>query len=320
MNNDVYAEITAQIVLSLEIGVKPWERPWDAEVPFALPTNAMTGDRYHGLNILLLWSAQDAFGFTGHRWTTYRQAQELVAEYAKKQGIDVIKKSRARGKGYYFINEDGHPLGGVRKGATGIQCLKYKPIEDSAKSENSSESNVSEPMRFVLRRFTLFNIDQVEGLSDVETVPNCVDMEAAEQLFYNANADIPVHHEGVKAYYRHDTDEIVLPDRSRFTRQDDYYATRFHELVHAVGSPSRLARDKGRYGTPEYAFEELVAELGASFLCANFGIKGTLQGHENYIASWIQLLEDDKKAIQRAASLADRAATYILERYCHPAH
>jgi antirestriction protein ArdC len=320
MNNDVYAEITAQIVLSLEIGVKPWERPWDAEVPFALPTNAMTGDRYHGLNILLLWQAQEALGFTGHRWATYRQAQELVAEVAKIEGCKIVKKERVRGKGHYFVNEEGQPLGGVRKGATGIQCLKYKPIEESKKGSDSGSSDDTEPHRFVLRRFTLFNTDQVDGLSGIDTSPQCVDLNAVETLFNNARAVIPVHHEGVKAYYCRDSDEIVLPDRSRFTELDDYYATRFHELVHAVGAPSRLARDKGHFGTPEYAFEELVAELGSIFLCANFGIKGTSELHENYIASWIQLLTEDKKAIQRAASLADKAATYILECFCHTTH
>lgn len=320
MNNDVYAEVTAQIVESLENGVKPWIRPWDADVPLSLPRNALTGDRYRGINVLLLWQAQHEFGFSGHRWTTYRQAQELLASHAKDQGINYIKKSRNRGKGFYFADENGQPLGGVRKGASGVRCLKYKPIEAKFDGKQDTDGDENDCKRFVLRRFTLFNTDQVDGLSENKAPPSWCDMEDIELLFFHSESLIPVHHEGTQAYYNRVRDEIVLPERRRFDKQSDYYATRFHELVHAVGSPDRLARTQGEFGTPEYAFEELVAELGAAFLCAHFGINGHVDGHDQYIASWIHLLNDDKKAIKKAASLADKAATFIIERFSRPTH
>ncbi|MGH8579709.1 MAG: ArdC family protein [Gammaproteobacteria bacterium] len=307
----LYAEITARIIEGLEQGVKPWQRGWDADVPLTLPRNAFTGKEYRGSNVLWLWCAREQCGFSAHVWLTYRQAQELLAKQAEARGVTVVKHHSRRG-GTYFTDAQGQPLGGVRRGAKAAHCVRYV-----VKEGDEEESSEHEDRRIIPCAFTVFNLDQVEGIEREAVPPAWEELDAAERLIAQANqsGEVAFYEEGVRAYYSRTQDCIVMPPRGRFSEQYDWYATVLHELVHATGAPQRLNRTAGVHGSPEYAFEELVADLGAAFLCARFGIKGNHTTHESYIASWLEVLNRDKLAVIRAARLAEEAVTYLLDRY-----
>ena len=281
MKESIYTRVTQEIVADLERGVAPWVKPWSGTAS-PLPHNAATGHCYRGINHLLLGIRCCAQGFASNGWITYRQAMKLG--------------------------------GNVRRGERGTSVVYYQPIDPKADDE-SSVSFGSTP-RALLRVFTVFNLDQVEGLEalvpgvsgDIPWEP----YEAADDVIERSGADI--RHQGGAAFYAPATDRIVLPVRSAFATADGYYATALHELSHWTGHASRLNRQmSGRFGSEDYAFEELVAEISSAFLCGHCAIQGQLQ-HSSYIASWIKALNEDHRAIFRAASQAQHAADYLLGR------
>jgi antirestriction protein ArdC len=279
MKESIYTRITREIVADLEHGVAPWVRPWGGTAS-ALPHNAATGHCYRGINHLLLGMRCYAQGFASNGWITFRQATKLG--------------------------------GSVRRGERGTSVVYYQPIDPKADDEGCGGFG-SKP-RAVLRVFTVFNLDQVKGLEalipDVSGDIPWAPYEAADNVIEQSGADI--RHQGGAAFYSPTIDRIVLPMRSAFGTADGYYATALHELSHWTGHPSRLNRQmSGRFGSEDYAFEELVAEISSAFLCAHCAIQGQLQ-HSSYIASWIKALNDDHRAIFRAASQAQHAADYLL--------
>ena len=279
LKDSIYTRITREIVADLEHGVAPWVRPWGGTAS-ALPHNAATGHSYRGINHLLLGMRCCSQGFASNGWITFRQAMKLG--------------------------------GKVRRGERGTSVVYYQPIDPEANDEGSVSSVGSS--RAVLRVFTVFNLDQVEGLEalipDVSGDIPWEPYKAADDVIERSGADI--RHRGGAAFYSPATDRIVLPMRSAFGTADGYYATALHELSHWTGHASRLSRQiSGTFGSEDYAFEELVAEISSAFLCAHCAIQGQLQ-HSSYIASWIKVLNDDHRAIFRAASQAQHAADYLL--------
>ncbi|KAA0510173.1 ArdC family protein [Enterobacter vonholyi] len=275
---DIYQTVTDSIIAALETGVKPWACPWQRTPGMSgLPSNYATGMGYSVMNIMLLWCSASEQGFNDSRWMTYKQA--------KAEG------------------------GQVRKGEHGTTAIFYTMLE----RENNEGETEYIPM---LKTFTVFNVEQIDGLtlSDEAVFPaeTFEPLPQAEALFRNSGATIIA--KGQNAFFAPSTDEIHLPERRLFSDAANFYATGLHELVHWSGAKSRLNREmKGKFGSEDYAFEELIAELGSAFLMADLGIVGEVQ-HESYIASWLKALRNDKRYIFKAASAASKAHRYLMDK------
>ncbi|GAA4414674.1 zincin-like metallopeptidase domain-containing protein [Quisquiliibacterium transsilvanicum] len=280
--SDLYEAVTARIVAALEAGTPPWIRPWSTDPADAAPCNLATRRPYRGVNVLLLNLQAAACGYERNRWLTFRGAQALGAR--------------------------------VRRGETGTPIVFFKLKEVRGESE-VSEAGGDVRVVPLLRTFTVFNAAQIEGLPPEllpqgPSAPAWSPLEAAEDVLWASGAEI--QHGGSKAFYAPSQDRIQLPARSAFPEARDYYAVALHELTHWTGHPSRCNRPLMPRQTIEaYAFEELVAEMGAAFLCAHVGIPGRLE-HASYIESWLRAMRSDKRLIFTAASRAQAAADYVL--------
>lgn len=285
--NSLYAEVTDRIIAELEAGSLPWVRPWDKGYgQTGMPCNAGTGRRYSGINVLVLWYALSEHGYGSQRWLTYKQAQDLGGYVRKgERGTTVFYVDRFTPR-----NSDGAelPLG---EGAQGRQIV-------------------------FLKRFTVFNIEQCEGLSRPLAAepggssPERELLPQAEALIEATGADLRIG--GDEAFYVPSQDYIQVPPQQAFREQINWYRTALHELGHWTAHSSRLGRfeNEDLRGLP-YAREELVAEMCSAFVCAELGIVPTVR-HSDYIATWLEVLKDDAHAIFRAASQASKAADYLL--------
>jgi len=284
--DNLYSEITDKIIAELEQGLVPWVQPWRSGTqlcPLSLPVNGLTRRSYSGINILLLWSALEQKGFASPFWVTFKQCIAMG--------------------------------GSVRKGAKGTHVYfadKFVPQREQQRAEQDGDepSSVS-----FLKRYTVFNSDQCEGLPKRLIAPPVERPERelvtdAEALIRATGADFRIG--GDHAFYVPNEDFIRIPHQTSFTEQINYYRTAFHELGHWAGHKSRLDRNlTTKFGTLDYAREELVAELSTAFVCASLGIVPTVR-HADYIGNWLQVLKEDAKAIVRAASLASKACDFIL--------
>lgn len=277
----LYAEVTARIVQELERGAAPWVKPWAATPGQNVPSNAVTGRPYSGVNVILLWLARDR-GWRTPRFLTFKQAQEA----------------------------GGH----VRKGEHGSKVFFVKQL--TVKDTNAADGENAEKTIPMMKAYTVFNIDQCDGLPEKLINPSPVAPRNSDERDATIDEFIAAtgaeFREGAgEAYYTPGRDYVSMPAFAAFKSGSDFYATAFHELAHWTGGSKRLDRDlKNRFGTRAYAAEELVAELSSAFLCAEFNIDGKLQ-HASYIASWIDLLKDDPRAFFTAASKAQAAADYL---------
>jgi antirestriction protein ArdC len=282
---DVYTRITAKIVASLEEGVRPWMKPWSAEnaagrISRPLRHNATP---YSGINILMLWVSAIEQGFQSPFWMTYRQASEWNAH--------------------------------VRKGERGSLAVYANALTKT--EQNDAGEDVEREIRF-LKGYTVFNVEQIEGLPEIYYVkpePKFVPIERiahAEEFFAATRADI--RYRGGRAYYAQDGDYIQVPPIESFCDAESYYATLGHEYCHWTKHSSRLQRDFGRrtWGDEGYALEELVAELGSAFLCADLELTPEVQeDHASYIATWLKVLKSDNRVVFRAASYAQSAVGFL---------
>lgn len=284
---DVYSRVTARIVAELEQGTRPWLKPWsathaDGRITLPLRSN---GKAYRGVNVLLLWGEAIARGYSCPMWMTYKQAQELGGQ--------------------------------VRKGETGSLVVYANSVTKTETDDKGEEHERSIPF---MKGYTVFNVEQVDGLpahfygKPEHPLPEAQRIEAAERFAQHTGATI--RHGGNRAFYAPSLDFVQLPPFEAFKDPESYYGTQTHELVHWTGHKSRLDRnfENGhRFGSEGYAFEELVAELGAAFLCAELGITPEpREDHAAYLASWLKVLKGDKRAIFSAAAHAQRAADYLL--------
>lgn len=287
MKADVYEQITASIVAELEKGVQPWFKPWNAEHAAGRITRPLraNGVPYRGINVLMLWAVAVERGYAAPLWLTYKQAQELGGQ--------------------------------VRKGEKGSLVVYANTITKSETDETSGEE-VERAIPF-MKGYTVFNAEQVEGLPAhfysmaAPALSTLERIAAADRFFAATGADI--RHGGNRAYYTAAEDRVQMPPFEAFQDQISYYATLAHELTHWTKHPKRLDRDFGRksWGDAGYAMEELVAELGAAFLAADLGLEAAPRpDHAAYIASWLKVLKEDKRAIFSAAAHAQRAVDFML--------
>ena len=283
---DLYSTVTQQIVEAIEAGAATFEFPWHT-VP-GLPKNLASDRSYRGINTLLLWLIGNARGYSTPYWATFRQWAEL-----------------------------GHP---VRKGEKSATVVFWKQLAPGAEPSGSDDESTNTSRPFVARAYHVFNAAQVEGYCP-PSIPILSEAErdAAADAFFN-RLPINVHHDQDCAFYRPSTDSVHLPPFERFKDANAYYATRAHESVHATGAASRLDRDlSGRFGSESYAVEELVAELGAAFLCADLGLSPEPRpDHAGYIASWLQVLKADSRAVFTAAGKAQAAVDWLHAQQAAP--
>lgn len=284
---DIHAEITSQLIAAIEADPGqpslPWRRTGGA---LHMPVNALTGNAYNGINILNLWVAASLRTYSLPIWATYRQWAEKGCQ--------------------------------VRKGETSSLVVFYREFETDPDPEDDGDNG----KRRMARASHVFNADQVDGFERpvlAEPLGPVERMAGADRFVTATGASI--RHGGESAYFRRDTDHIQMPDEGLFTgtgtmsRSESYYAVLVHELVHWSGAKHRLDRQMGRrFGDAAYAAEELVAEIGAAFLCAELGITQEVRpDHAQYLANWLKLLKSDSKAIFAAAARASEAARFLSE-------
>lgn len=289
--SNIYQKITDQIVTEIERGagsfVMPWHRPTGTGIPF----NPARKGGYKGCNVLALWIAEMRGGYTSSNWATYKQWAALGAQ--------------------------------VKKGSKATSVVFYKPLE--IREQGKPEMDDADPVKSIVmaREYHVFNADQVEGWDIPGTTKPVVEnpvsaLPHVEAFISGTGADVRTGEP--RAYYVPSRDYINMPERSLFTGSptstptETYYSTLLHELTHWTGASNRLNRDKmgARFGNEQYAAEELVAELGAAFLCAELGIANDPRpDHAQYIQNWLTVLKNDPRAIFTAASKASASVAYL---------
>jgi antirestriction protein ArdC len=254
--------------------------PWRKPWRAEAPANLVSKKEYRGINIFLL-----AFqGYGSRYWLTYRQAQALD--------------------------------GNIKKGEHGSKVVFWKI--DEYRKENSETGETENRKSILLRYYTVFNLEQCEGIKSSEPLPAIHPIEQCESIVERM-PNRPKLEQDSRACYRPSTDTVGMPARSAFHSAEEYYSTFFHELTHSTGHPSRVGRDgimaHNPFGSEDYSKEELVAEMGAAMLCGVAGIESrTLDNSASYLQSWINRLRSDSRLIVSAASQAQKAADYILSR------
>jgi antirestriction protein ArdC len=282
---DVYTRITDKIVADLKQGVRIWMKPWNAGNTAGRITRPLrhNGVAYSGINILMLWAEAMDKGFGAPIWMTFKQATELNAH--------------------------------VRKGEKGSLVVYANSI---TRTEEDDKGEESEREIHYMKGYTVFNVEQIEGLPEhyygnpeVQTTP--VERSSQVEAFFAATkADI--RYRGDRAFYSNDGDYIQMPVIAAFRDAESFYATLAHESTHWTKHPSRLDRSFGRksWGDEGYAREELVAELASAFLCADLGITPEVRDdHAAYIASWLTVLKNDRRAVFSAAAHAQKAVEFL---------
>ncbi len=284
--NDIYQRITNTIVEAIERGTGDYRMPWHVtgEASFS-PINAASGKPYRGVNVLSLWATAELHHFPTGTWATYRQWQELGAQ--------------------------------VRKGEKSSLVVFWKFTEKNGQAEEDADADDGKEARLVFARgYSVFNAAQVDGYSPEATPEPTANerIEHAEGFFASLRTE--VRHGGSRAFYSPAGDYIQMPRFEAFRDAVAYYAILAHEAMHWTGARKRLDRDlAGRFGSESYAAEELVAELGAAFLCGDLRLANEPRpDHAAYVASWLKLLKNDTKAIFTAASKAQQAADWMHEQ------
>ena len=278
MSAQVYERITERIIAMLEQGIVPWHKPWDARV--SLPRNLVSKQGYRGINVLLLLSLH----YRSPYWLTYRQATQLG--------------------------------GNVRKGEKACPVVFWK---QTIHEDADSGDEVRVPL---LRYYYVFNLAQCEGLA-IDPAPVTEEtgtadwLGQAEKIVVGMPQCPVIRHGLARAFYSPRVDTVSLPDRNQFDNTADYFATLFHELVHATGHATRLNRpaivEIGKGGTELYGKEELLAEIGASFLCGQAGIlERTINNSAAYLSHWLERFRQDTRLIVQASAQAQRAVDFIL--------
>ena len=284
---DIHQDITDKIVSAIERGAGDFRLPWHRSAGSIMrPVNVASKKPYRGINVVALWAYAEESGYSSGVWGTYRQWSEADAQ--------------------------------VRKGEKAAYVVFYKELEFAARTETGDADTST---RLFAHSTPVFAGEQVDGYQppviDAQPATVITPIEQAEAFVAATGASIS--HGGGRAFYRPATDSIQLPSREAFigsptsTPAEAYYSTLLHELTHWTGAETRCNRQLGRrFGDQAYAIEELVAELGAAFLCADLGVTDEPRAdHAQYLASWLSVLKADKKAIFTAASKASEAATFL---------
>lgn len=282
--HDIYATVTAQLAAAIEAGAGTWRMPWHhSGAPVMRPTS-VARRRYSGINRLVLWATADAHGYASGTWGTFQQWKANGAQ--------------------------------VRKGETGTHVILWKRIERPDVAASVIDEDGESRARCFARSFVVFNRDQVDGAEaaePVEVLP--ISTSVGDALAFLEGLGVPVEYGLHDAHYRPDLDTIYMPERRAFASDHDLVSTLAHEGVHAVGHVSRLGRETLRDYHKDRSIrarEELVAEIGASYLMADLGLAYTPRpDHAAYLASWLAALRHDPKAIFTAAAQAQAAADWM---------
>jgi antirestriction protein ArdC len=278
--NNVYEVINNRIIELLEQGTVPWRKPWNAEAN--MPKNLVTRKEYRGVNVFLLGCQE----YSSPYWLTYKQANDLG--------------------------------GNIRKGSKSTPICFWKILNTVKEEPDSSKSAISRiPM---LRYYAVFNLEQTEGITppEPEETHNHFDpITKAEEIIAAMPQRPEIKFGGNRAYYSPSLDYVQLPHQHSFNTIEEYYNTCFHELSHATGHANRLGRksilEPSYFGSHEYSKEELVAEMGAAFLCGHCGIEQmTLENSVAYLQGWMKALKNDRTLLIHAAAQAQKASDYIL--------
>ena len=278
MKNQVYDRITDRITALLEQGTVPWHKPWKSRT--GLPRNLVTGKPYRGINVFLLLAA----GYESPHWLTFRQVSELG--------------------------------GTVRKNEKSCPVVFWKQLKIEDKEAEGHLKKIP-----LLRYYNVFNVAQCDGLkTDERAMPVFINGTCRpDAIVANMPQPPPVKHGKKDAYYSPLEDCVGMPFWERFDTEEGYFATLFHELVHSTGHESRLKRstlaESSGFGSDPYCKEELIAEMGAAFLCGQAEIgERTINNSAAYIKGWLSKLREDKTFIVQAAAQAQKAADFILGR------
>jgi len=285
---DVYAIVTEKIVNLLEQGIIPWRRPWTSA---GLPRNLVSTKPYRGVNHFLLSASKYVSPF----WLTMRQANELAGHVRKREESTIVV--------FWKIDDAG----------------------ETTEDNNNEQPNEKSRRRFLLRYYRVFNLEQCELPQAVlDRLPKIETHEhdpivAADQIVAAMPNPPEIQHAGSKAFYSSMTDRVTMPPRNLFVSAEEYSATLLHELTHSTGHPKRLAREgiteAAAFGSAVYSKEELIAEMGAAYLCAEAGISNAVIANQAaYVGGWLKKLRDDRKLLVHSAAQAQHAADYILRR------
>jgi len=285
VRSDIYSRVTDRILADLENGVRPWLQPWTASHaagPITRPLRA-SGQPYKGVNVLMLWASAMAQHFASPIWMTFKQAKELNAN--------------------------------IRKGSKGSLVVYSDRITRTETTDNGEEQ---ERDIYFMKEYHVFNVEQIDALpprfyaAATPPLDPALRNDAAERFFANTGADI--RHGGHQAFYAPGPDYVQIPPFTAFRDAESYASTLAHEMTHWTKHPSRLDRDLGRtkFGDEGYAREELVAEIGAAFLCCDLGITPEPRDdHAAYLDHWLKVLKEDKRAIFQASAHAQRAVDFL---------
>lgn len=277
--NQIYQIVTNKIIAKLEQGTIPWQKTWKTE----MPKNFVTDIHYKGINTLLL-GLQD---FEKSYWLTFRQVKELS--------------------------------GWVKKGEQSTLVVFWKPIVNNRHQEIDESSA---DVYFLLRYYNVFNIEQVELPDEIKTkrITESQNIKnlSAENIVnnYPKPPAVVINNTLPNPRYLPRLDRVEIQSTANFISSDSYYSSLFHELVHSTGHRERLARkgitEKIEFGTERYGKEELIAEIGAGFLCSLSGVENTIDNQASYIENWLEALHNDKRMVLIAASQAQKAVDWIV--------
>ena len=282
---DLYEVVTQKIIDLLDSAVVPWQIPWRSQN--GMPRNMISNRSYTGINFWMLLCLK----FDSPFYMTFEQARTLG--------------------------------GTVRKGEKSTLVVFWKLLESLEKDGSTRKTPF-------LRYYNVFNFTQTEGI-DPKKIPETEaydhdfnSIDAAEKLIYEWKDCPKIDWNEDHAYYNPITDTVGMPDPRTFFHDEQVFSTLFHECVHSVGHISRLARHEKikdhKFGSQDYSQEELVAEMGAAYLCGMCDIQQeTIQNNAAYIKSWIRTFKDDPKVLVLAAAQAQNAVNYIVNQKLEPA-
>lgn len=299
MKDTVYEIVTERIIAALEAGTVPWQQPWTGG---KRPINLASGKAYRGINIILLHLAALEGGYKSPYWLTMKQIRELGGNLKVKP------------------EPERDPDDTSKTGQHSTIVVFWQMVKSKQADEDGKPKLI--PMA---RYYRVFNLDQTEnvriprGREAAESTTLDFDPIAEAEAIIAGYQNPPKIVENLpEAFFRPDADLINLPPRETFTSEDEFYSTAFHELTHSTGVQRRLNRHAGKdqfvFGSHDYGREELIAEMGSAFLCAEAGIESTFDNSAAYLASWIRTIKDDPRAVVVAAGAAQKAADYILNR------
>lgn len=316
---DPYVETTNRIIAMIEDeGIAPWHKPWAAGE--GLPTNLSTGKIYRGINVYTL--AFTTYG--SHYWLTFNQAKEMAVKEARRGGRKITKvvPPPGEGKPYYIDEGTGERfMDGVKKGEKKYGYVVFFKMSKYSKTvEKDGKEEVNSFSRPMLNFTPIFNVEQTTGITipKAEKPKDFSPITECERLLSEYKRGPRVTHGGGRAFYSPLQDSIKVPSPESFDDPIYYYSTLFHEHVHATGHKARLNRkslvDTSYFGSHQYSEEELVAEMGASFLSARTGINkpALVQNSAAYLKHWLEQIKKDPKLLVHSAARAQKAIDFML--------